>query len=131
MYEPKIIYPGLIRIYFEPPLSNEDASDTYLMAIVQAVEQEIIYRYNNGVVPTDDLTKVAAVLLALSYLFRNPKISEKYQVKQSVKIGEYSYTIGSSRTVSERLQDLATYYEQKAKELLATRSQGGFFIALV
>jgi len=124
-YEPKLVKEHEVRNFFTPPLSYEDVSKAELLAKIEAIEQFIADAYFNGNMPSRDDAKIPALLLVVSQIVQNPRVSKKYNVIVSEKLGDYSYKI-SDKYGREAYNAYAVYREM-ALAMLRAKSSKSYF----
>jgi len=92
-YTPKFVTEEEVRNFFSPPLTTDDISSKELLLKIEAVETYIITVFFQGSTPSKDDVRIPALLLVASQIVQNPKISRKYNVLVTEKLGDYSYRI--------------------------------------
>jgi len=92
-YQPKLVEEYEVRNFFSPPLSYNDISKAELLLKIEAVEKYISTVYFGGQMPSKEDARIPALLLVVSQIVQNPKISRKYNVLTYEKLGDYSYRI--------------------------------------
>lgn len=121
-YRPSLITPDEVRIFFNPYLTYDDASDAYILSLIEVVESYIKHYWCDGSMPDrEDWSKTAALLLVVSKLLKNQKIASKYSFKRKQKIGDYSFELTSSRELSPSQE-----FENIALDILR-RKKGGLY----
>lgn len=127
-YLPSMVYEHEVRNSFSPPLEYDDISKVDILLKIESVEDYITAVYFDDITPSRDDSKVPALLLVMSKVFRgNPALAKKYTDVAELELGDYHITYDmTARGKHVNPYESAKSWEQMAHEILERRGSNTY-----
>jgi len=111
-----------VRNFFTPVLSISDISSEEMAAKILSVEDFILAVYGFSNTDTINAKYPALLLVSAKILQSNPSLASKYGSIKSEKLGDYTYSLGDSSSLTTDAYKKASSWEAMAIEILEART---------